>query len=622
MNKICFTLLALLLLALGRPALAGEQDFLPPEQAFAASAVQGDAQTLQLQWKIADGYYMYRDRLKLHVDGDARALALTLPAAEAKFDPNFGATMQVYHRQLQGALRWSGEPPKSITLEYQGCAEGGLCYPPQFMHLAAAPGGTPELRPVDEPLPIEQQVVQASPVVATAAAGPDKPRATSAAPDEASAADTFSATLAGGNLLKTALVFWIGGLLLSLTPCVLPMVPILSTLIAGQATGGGRTKGFWLSLSYVLGMALVYSALGMAAGLAGQGLAAALQNPWVLGSFATMLAVLSLSMFGVYELQMPAAIQERVIGWSNRIGGGATVPVFVMGGLSALVVGPCVAAPLAGALIYISQSHDVVVGGVALLFLALGMGVPLLAVGASADVLLPRAGAWMESVKHVFGVVLLGTAVWIVSPVLQVQVQMLLWALLALVGAFVLGGVQPRNQPAPVRIIGLGCTAVAAALFVGAASGGTSVLQPLAHLQPASASASAPAGQPKPAQDRLSVRTVSSGALDQELAALAREHRPAMVDFYADWCVACKELDEFTFADPAVRSRLQRNQVQVLRVDVTANSAADRELLKRFTLFGPPAVIFAAGPQVVHKVVGFEDAAAFQVSLDKANIPQ
>jgi thiol:disulfide interchange protein DsbD len=620
MNKLLLPLLAVLV-SLLQPALAQEQNFLPPEQAFAASATQGDAHTLQLKWKIADGYYMYRDRLKLHVDGNGRTPALTLPAAESKFDPNFGATMQVYHRQLQGAVDWAGEPPKSVTIEYQGCAEGGLCYPPQFLHLDAAPGGAPQLRPVDEPLPAEQQVVQASPVPAAASAS-DGPRTTRAAPATAAAApDAFSTTLAGGNLLKTAVVFWIGGLLLSLTPCVLPMVPILSTLIAGQGAGTGRKRGFWLSLSYVLGMALVYAALGVAAGLAGQGLAAALQNPWVLASFATVLAVLSLSMFGVYELQMPARIQERVIGWSNRIGGGAVVPVFVMGGLSALVVGPCVAAPLAGALIYISQSHDVVVGGVALLFLALGMGVPLLVVGASADMLLPRAGAWMESVKHVFGVVLLGTALWIVSPVLQVQVQMLLWALVALVGALVLGGVQPRNQPAPIRIIGLACTAVAAALFVGAASGGTSVLQPLAHLQPVSA----PAGQQTPARDALQVRTVSSDALDRELAALGSEHRPAMIDLYADWCVACKEFEEFTFSNPGVRSRLQRGGVQVLRVDVTANSESDRQLLKRFTLFGPPAVIFAAGPggkQVLHKVVGFEDAAAFQVSLDKASIPQ
>lgn len=605
--------LAATVAALVAPACpAASQTFLPPEQAFSLSAKRTDAEHIQLGWTIADGYYLYRERLKVHVQPGAGASTLAVPTPEHKFDTNFNATMDIYHHQLVATM---ASRAQAVTVEYQGCAEGGLCYPPQFATVQLqSPVGPLAVQPIDGPgdaqtLALEAAVQGAAPEPAAAAAqGPS---------------DLFGQALASGNLLRTAAVFWLAGLLLSFTPCVLPMVPILSSLIAGQGGLMTRRRGLGLSVSYVLGMSLVYAAMGMAAGLAGQGLAAALQNPWVLGSFAGLLALLSLSMFGVYELQMPAAVQERLIGLSDGMRGGAALPVFVMGGLSALVVGPCVAAPLAGALLYISQTHDVLIGGVALFSLALGMGVPLLLVGVSANFLLPRAGAWMELVKHLFGLLLLATAIWIVTPVVAVPVQMLLWAALALGAALILGGIHPISQPKVLRLAGMAALAASAVLFVGAASGGKSVLQPLAHLQPAAGTAQA---GPNPAgAGSLAFRTVNSGNLLRELQSVQQAQRTALIDFYADWCVACKEFEAFTFTDPEVRRRLDKANVQLLRVDVTANSSDDKALMSQFALFGPPAVIFARSPGqqgVLHKVIGYEDAREFLASLDRANVPR
>ena len=432
----------------------------------------------------------------------------------------------------------------------------------------------------------------------------------------------MAAVLASGSLLKVAGAFLVAGLLLAFTPCVLPMVPILSSLIAGQGEPVGRARGFLLALSYSTGMALVYAAFGVAAGLAGEGLAAFLQNPWVLGAFAALLSAMALSMFGVYELQMPSVIQTRATQWSNRFSGGSMLGVFLMGGVSALVVGPCVAAPLAGALVYISQTKDVVLGGVALFVMAMGMSVPLLLVGLSAGSLLPRAGTWMEQVKKVFGMVLFGVAIWLVSPVLPPSLHMLMWAAWALAAAAMMGlfgHTQDRSAPRPAtRAIAFGFGGVAAILLVGAASGGTSLLQPLAHLRPGSGPASAAS-----AESKLPFQRVNNlGELDSLLTQAGQQGQRVMLDFYADWCVACKELEALTFSQPQVQQRL--SSVKLLQVDVTANNNADRELLKRYGLYGPPGVLFfnpAKGDNAVHKVIGFQDARAFQTSLDRALLP-
>jgi thiol:disulfide interchange protein DsbD len=401
------------------------------------------------------------------------------------------------------------------------------------------------------------------------------------------------------------------------------MVPILSSLIAGQTGVVSRSKGFSLALAYSLGMALVYAGFGVAAGLAGEGLAAALQNPWVLGGFALILSAMALSMFGFYDLQMPSAIQSRATEWSNRFKGGSYAGVFLMGGVSALVVGPCVAAPLAGALVYISQTKDVVLGGLALFAMALGMSVPLLLVGLSAGSLLPRAGAWMERVKQVFGMMLLGVAIWMVSPVLPATVHMLAWAVWLLTGAALLGVFGPAtpqhtHTPVAARASGSALATLALVLLVGAASGGQSVLQPLGHLHSAQAAGSPNA--PTPAGLKFE-RVQSVQALDTALAQAQQKGQTVMLDFYADWCVACKELEAFTFSDPEVQKRL--GPVLLLQADVTANTAADKALLKRFSLFGPPGMVFfdgAASTKVVHKVVGYQNPADFLVSLTSATI--
>ena len=640
--KACFRrILYLVLGAMATLLTAGAgmaADFLPPEKAFALTAKALDASKLELKWQVADGYYLYRERLRVHANPtDVKTVDLDTPTAESKFDPNFNKNMEVYHHELTVKVDATQmAKAKDMVIEYQGCAKAGLCYPPQFAKVKWAPGGDggklgavsvagveqPDAGAKDVTAPLMATTVQApAPKPANAAKAAAKP-------DTADNADMIGRTLATGSLLKTAAVFWFAGLLLSFTPCVLPMVPILSTLIAGQSGVVTRRKGFMLALSYVFGMAIVYACFGIAAGLAGEGLAASLQNPWVLGAFGLMLSTLALGMFGVFELQMPAALQNKAVGWSNKFEGGSYAAVFVMGGLSALILGPCVAAPLAGALVYISQTRDVMIGGTALFFMGLGMGVPLLLVGMSAGSLLPRAGAWMEMVKHVFGIILLGTAVWIISPVIGVQIQMLLWAALLLGAAYVFGGIFPVKQPGLLRLAGVAFAALSALLLVGAASGGKSLLQPLAHLQPATrivqAGGMEAANSPNATSHGLAFKRVSTIAeLDAALAVAAQKQQATMLDFYADWCVACKEFESFTFADPAVHERIAKGQVQLLQVDVTANNAHDKALLKRFSLFGPPGIVFFKGDQpaaVSHQIVGYQNAVDFLVSLDRAQI--
>lgn len=583
------------LLIFSGPAWA--EEFLPPEQAFKISMTPQADQTVRVHWEIAPGYHLYRDRLAFKGDSPQAQWAPVgaLPPAKEVFDTNFNRLMPVYERPLDINVQLVQGSSTTLQVGWQGCADAGLCYPPQTTDLTLASAYTATARP---------------------AAAVPTPTA------DAADADGMAGVLASGSLMKVAGAFLVAGLLLAFTPCVLPMVPILSSLIAGQGQPVGRARGFLLALSYSVGMALVYAAFGVAAGLAGEGLAAFLQNPWVLGAFASLLSAMALSMFGVYELQMPSFIQTRATQWSNRFSGGSMVNVFLMGGVSALVVGPCVAAPLAGALVYISQTKDVVLGGVALFVMAMGMSVPLLLVGLSAGSLLPRAGTWMEQVKKVFGMVLFGVAIWLVSPVLLPALHMLMWAAWALAAAALLGlfgHATDRARPHPAtRAIAFGIAGVAAILLVGAASGGASVLQPLAHLRPGNGSPSA-----APTEARLPFQRVKDAReLDTLLTKAGQEGQRVMLDFYADWCVACKELESFTFSQPVVQQRLA--SVKLLQVDVTANNNADRELLKRYGLFGPPGVLFfnpSRSNGTVHKVIGFQDAKAFQTSLDRALAP-
>lgn len=414
-----------------------------------------------------------------------------------------------------------------------------------------------------------------------------------------------------GPLAIVALVL-LGGLALNLTPCVLPMIPILSGIIAGEGKGLNKSRALGLSATYVLSMALTYAVAGVAAAYVGSLLATYLQNVWVLGAFALLFVVLALSMFGFYELRLPGFLHHRLHERHGRLRGGRIASVAAMGVLSAVIVSPCVSAPLAGTLLQISRTGDVVLGGSALFALALGMGLPLIAVGVSEGALLPRAGAWMVGVRKFFGVLLLAVALWIVSPVLPPAVEMVAWAVLLIGSAMFLRALDPLPAAASGwwrawKAVGLVALVAGVALLVGALAGSRDPLRPLAGLL----GGSAPAATPTPFR-----RVASLGELER---AVRSAGKPAMLDFYADWCVSCKEMEKFTFSDPKVRAELDR--LLLLQADVTAGNDADRALLKRFSLFGPPGIIFfdASGREIPGlRVIGYQPPERFLRTLAAA----
>jgi len=613
------TLLFLSIMLLAAPSRA--EDFLDPAQAFKFSARMDGERTAVVTYDIAPGYYMYRERFKFTATG-AQLGEPQIPPGKVKYDQTFEKNVETYHGTV--TIRIPVESGAAFTLDAtsQGCADAGLCYPPQE-HSArlTAGGGAPQASipiganaqqpPMSTGLssaPLSEgpastasslpESAPAAPASPTAAAGNPAPTNAAAAPSELAG---IGAILQGGRLLAIVPAFALLGLGLAFTPCVLPMVPILSSIIVGEGGKTRRSRGLVLSITYSLGMAIVYTALGVAAGLVGEGLSAALQNPWVLGAFALLIVAMAMSMFGFYELQVPAAMQTRLANASGRQASGKLAGVFVMGAISALIVGPCVAAPLAGALVYISQTRDVLVGGAALFSMAIGMSIPLLLVGVSAGSLLPRAGAWMDTVKRFFGVLMLGMALWLVSPVLPPLLQMLLWAALLLgYGVYLLS----RRGHWAAMACGVAFGILGALQLVGAATGGRDPLAPLAHLT----------GTPKQALAFKRVKTVAD--LDAVLA--ANGGKTAMLDFYADWCVSCKEMEKLTFVDPAVQAKLANTLL--LQVDVTANDAADKAMLKRFGLFGPPGIIFfdARGREIGDsRVIGYQDARKFLGSLSR-----
>jgi thiol:disulfide interchange protein DsbD len=605
-----------------RPAVAlSEEDFLPPEKAFVFSAAMAAPDTIELKYRIAPGYYMYRERFEITAEPpDAVTVGpIRYPPGKVKYDPTFEKDMEIYYREVTIAVPLSGGRSFTLNVTSQGCADAGLCYPPEVHRvalLAGAQGYVVQDDAVSSPAAPSGWLTSSASQNASASPAASTSRGLGAL---LSAGDTGLADAIGGlGWLKTAGIFFLLGLLLALTPCVLPMIPILSSIVVGGADRGppSRRRGLGLAAAYVLGMSVVYTALGVAAGLSGAGLAAWLQAPWLLALFAALLAVLAVATFGAFDLQMPGGVQSWLSARASRIPGGRVTGATAMGAISALIVGPCVAAPLAGALLYISQTGDVWLGAAALFALAWGMGVPLLLVGASSGALLPKAGPWMDGVRRLFGMLLLATAWWMLIPITPTWLQMLGWALLAMVGAVMLRAFDalPAGSGAPrmfAKGVGILLALAAAAWLAGAISGGRDVLQPLSHL------AGRPAETPTAAaaQKVAFTRVRNNAELD---AVLAQSTRPVMLDFYADWCVSCKEMERFTFTDPEVANKL--SQLTLVQADVTQNNADDRELLQRFRLFGPPGIVFfEPGGTIITeaRVVGFQDAHRFAAVLDR-----
>ena len=595
----------------GSLGLAGEEDeFLDPAQAFRFSAEARDAATVLASWVIADGYYLYRDKFRIRLAEAPEGVTIAgvdFPPGEMKDDEFFGR-IEVFHHAVDATVRLSRAAPGArVVLEarYQGCAEAGLCYPPQTARAeltlpAGGAGVSGSSASSGAPAGTTTETPPASP--AAAAAGP------------VSEQDRLAALLRGGNLPVILSVFFLAGLALAFTPCVFPMIPILSGIIAGQGERITTARAFWLSLVYVLAVAVTYTIAGVIAGMTGYNVQAALQNPWVLGVFAAVFVALALSMFGFYELQMPSAVQSRLSEISSRQRGGTVAGVVVMGFLSALIVGPCVAAPLAGALIFIANTGDPVIGGLALFTLSLGMGVPLIVIGTGGGKLLPKAGPWMDAVKATFGVLLLGVAVWLLERVLPGAVVMVLWALLFILPAIYLRPLDPLPPEATGwqrfwKGLGVALLAWGILLLVGAAGGSTNPLEPLAGFR----GAAMPGGAAPQAHGLAFKRVKGLAGLEAELAAARAAGRPVMLDLYADWCISCKELEKYTFSDPRVAEALAG--VTLLQADVTANDEQDKALLKRYGLIGPPTILFfdAQGNELTgYRVVGFMDAEEFR----------
>lgn len=565
-------------------------DFLPPDQAFRFGAGMERADSIALTWIIAEDYYLYKHRISVKSSTTGVQIGEpVLPKGKPKHDEFFGDT-EVYYEILEASVpvaRPAGSTG-SLTLEvsYQGCAEGGLCYNPISKTVAL------ELPPTDTATSLPARV--------------ESPAAGAPVAEQ----DRLAAALQGDNVFYALLTFFGAGLLLSLTPCVLPMIPILSGIIVGQGENVTRRRSFSLAFTYVQGMALTYAAAGAIFVLAFQQAPQAFfQQPWIVTLMVLLFVALALAMFGFYNLQLPAALQTRLTDASNRQKSGTYVGTFIMGALSALVVTACVAPAIIAALSVISQSRQILRGAAALYATGLGMGVPLLIVGASAGTLLPKAGPWMDTVKQLFGVLFLGVAIYLSQPLLPDALIMLLWSALAAMTGFWIFSLKARDGApiaAPLRAVGLMALVYGILLLIGAASGSHDPLQPLSHLR---GGTTAPAHEEGLAFQRI--KTVAD--LEQQVAAATAAGRPVMLDFYADWCVSCKEMEKYTFTDAGVQAALA-NAV-LLQADVTANDAEDQALLKRFEIFGPPTIAFFGTDGLERRnfrLVGFAPAERFR----------
>jgi thiol:disulfide interchange protein DsbD len=616
-----------------------EPDFLPPDEAFHFNALADGPDKIRLTWGITDGYYLYRARIKASSDSaQAKLGELVLPTGETKIDDYFGK-QEVYHHDIVGSISVAragaggGDLTVPLKVTYQGCATAGLCYPPitktVSIVLSAAGAGTPGAGAAGSGSSATANSSAASGSAnatgsgpATAGASISAQAAGATAPAQAAGAfvsvqDRMVSVLRDGSLLAVLAFFFVSGLGLSLTPCVLPMVPILSGILAGEGSNVTRWRGFSLSFTYVQGLAVTYAAAGAIFVLVfKQAPQAFFQQPWIVTLFVALFIALALAMFGAYTLQMPSAIQTRLADVSNRQRSGTFIGCFIMGALSALVATACVAPALIAALTVISQTGQVARGAAALYVTALGMGVPLLVVGASAGSLLPKAGPWMDTIKSLFGVVFLGLAIYFLQPLVPEAITMLLWSALAVISGFWIFTLKARDggpAPAAVRAPGLLTLVYGIILLIGVAAGSGDPLQPLSTLRAESRNNSS-GNQPVAAKEAaLAFDSIKSlDDLNKRVAAATAAGRPVMLDFYADWCTSCKEMERYTFTDKSVQDGLA-NAV-LLRADVTKNDALDQELLHHFGIFGPPTIAFY-GPDGEERrnfrVVGYMKAAEF-----------
>ena len=579
---------------------------LPAEQAFVFEAVATASDQVLARFTMPKGYYLYRDRTRVvsvapsggETGASFSAGALAWPEGVAHHDDHFGDVV-VYFDQVEvpfPLVRSSTAAQSAdVTFEFQGCQLDGICYPPMT-------------RTVSVDLPAGAGATGATGTGATAARTTGAAIPAAAGAPAQSEQDRLAEALAGPNRFLTLLAFFGFGLLLCFTPCVFPMIPILSGIIAGAGENLGARRAFTLSLVYVLANAVVFTIAGIAAGLAGKNLQALFQQPWILTGFALVFVALALSMFGFYELQLPSRWQTRLADVSNRQQGGSLGGVAVMGALSALIVGPCVAPPLAAAVIYIAEKQDPVLGGMALFALGLGMGAPLIAFGMGAGQLMPRAGAWMDAVKRVFGVAFLLLAVWMLERFLAPAWIMLMLAAIFIGSGVYLGALERLPEGSSGwrtlwKALGVLLLALGVMQLIGALGGARDYLQPLQGVF----------GGAGHAQAEAPFKTIKSSAdLDRELAAANAAGKPVLLDFYADWCVACKEMEKYTFPRPEVQRELGR--YVLLKADVTPNDAVDQELLARFGLIGPPATLFFGrdGAEIkAARLIGLEKAEPF-----------
>ncbi|MCW5618514.1 MAG: protein-disulfide reductase DsbD [Nitrosomonas sp.] len=600
-----------------------QQELLPPDEAFKISIDVRDANTLIAKFTPAKNYYLYRDKIAFEPhDSGTFIEKITLPKGKMKEDLTFGY-VEVYYEPFQAIIALkrevpAPEQPLTLAATYQGCNEPvGVCYAPIKKDVNLT---LPALKAIDAVANAVSSPAAAAPYDAAADLFQLPSQRTPVIETEAYKIDRMFDT---GNYWLILSGFFGIGLLLAFTPCVFPMFPILSGIIARKGKYLTKKHGFILALAYVLGMAITYAIAGVAAGLSGAMLSAALQNAWVLGTFALIFVVLSLSMFGFYDLQIPGSIQSKLSEEAGHLKGGQLTGVFGMGALSALIVGPCVAAPLAGALLYISQTRDVILGGSALFVMALGMGVPLLLLGTSAGALLPKAGPWMEAIKQFFGVLLLAVAIWLISPVINEVVHMLLWATLLIISAIYLHAIDPLPERASgylkfLKGVGVIALLVGVALLIGVLSGSRDVLQPLSTFNIAASDTSSGGGMAYNTAGHIPferVRTIAE--LDGRINQAINNNQYVMVDFYADWCISCKEMERFTLSDDKVKARLK--DVVLLQIDVTHGTIDDMALLKRFNLFGPPGILFIdrQGNEIPDiRVIGFLNKTDFLTVLN------